>query len=113
MSAVVKTDAPEELLLQQLCVILNGYLEPKQITSVISAYHLADQAHYNQFRKSGEPYICHPISVAIILAKMRMDACGITVAILHDVLEDTEVSKDQLTAQFGSEVAELVDGVTK
>ncbi|MCK5478322.1 MAG: bifunctional (p)ppGpp synthetase/guanosine-3',5'-bis(diphosphate) 3'-pyrophosphohydrolase, partial [Methylococcales bacterium] len=66
-----------------------------------------------QFRKSGEAYICHPLSVAITLAEMRMDTRGIISAILHDVIEDTPVNKDEITAEFSIEVADLVDGVTK
>ncbi len=77
------------------------------------AYQLAAEAHEGQLRVSGEPYICHPLSVAIILAGMRMDAKGVMAGLLHDVIEDTFVTKEQLACQFGEEVAELVDGVSK
>ncbi|MEY4209955.1 MAG: hypothetical protein RLZ92_334 [Pseudomonadota bacterium] len=107
------TDLPEEKLLKQLCAILHGYLDENQINGVIRAYHLSAAAHSGQFRKSGEAYICHPVSVAIILASMHMDAHGIMAAILHDVIEDTAISKEQLSVEFGPEVADLVDGVTK
>jgi len=104
---------PEDILLQQLCGILQGYLDQTQINDIVRAYHFSAAAHYGQFRKSGEAYICHPVSVAITLATMRMDANGIMAAILHDVIEDTPVSKQELSEQFSPEVAELVDGVTK
>ena len=77
------------------------------------AYTLANRAHVGQVRLTGEPYICHPLSVALILADMRMDARGIMAAIMHDVIEDTPVGKEQIIEEFGLEVAELVDGVTK
>ncbi len=104
---------PEEKLLLQLCDILSGYLDQEHINNVVRAYHYGAAAHSGQFRRSGEAYICHPVSVAITLASMHMDTHGIMAAILHDVIEDTLVSKEELTQQFGREVAELVDGVTK
>ncbi len=104
---------PEQKLLNQLCGQLHGYLEPAQIEEVVRAYHYSADAHSGQFRKSGEAYICHPVSVAITLAEIRMDANGIMAAILHDVIEDTEVSKQDISLAFSPEVAELVDGVTK
>ena len=75
------------------------------------AYQLASAAHATQFRRSGEPYICHPISVAQLLVELGMDSESVAAALMHDVAEDTPV--DDLTAQFGSEVAQMVDGVTK
>ena len=111
--AHIAVELPEEKLLKQLCEILRGYLDQSQIDLVIKAYHLSEKAHTGQYRKSGEAYICHPVSVAIILASMHMDANGVMAAILHDVIEDTEITKDALKAEFGPEVAELVDGVTK
>ncbi len=104
---------PEEILLRELCGILHTYLDETQVNEVVRAYHYSAKAHLGQFRKSGEAYICHPVSVAITLAKMRMDAHGIMAALLHDVIEDTPISKQELSDQFSSEVAELVDGVTK
>jgi len=83
------------------------------IDDCVRAYEFSADAHAGQFRKSGEAYICHPVSVAITLAEMRMDASGIMAAILHDVIEDTPISKKELANQFSEEVAELVDGVTK
>jgi GTP diphosphokinase / guanosine-3',5'-bis(diphosphate) 3'-diphosphatase len=104
---------PEEKLLHQLCGILSGYLDQDNINNIVRAYHFSAGAHSGQFRKSGEAYICHPVSVAISLASMHMDAHGIMAAILHDVIEDTPISKEELAEQFGPEVAALVDGVTK
>ncbi len=77
------------------------------------AYRLAKNAHENQFRKSGEPYINHPVQVAYIAAEMAVDAVGITGCLLHDVVEDTNYTLDDIKTLFGSEVSELVDGVTK
>ncbi len=92
---------------------LQEYLDDGQVNSIYAAYKCADLAHDGQTRRTGEPYITHPLSVAGILADMRMDAESIMAAILHDVLEDTEVQKSDIAAQFGSQVAELVDGVSK
>ncbi|WP_347988807.1 bifunctional (p)ppGpp synthetase/guanosine-3',5'-bis(diphosphate) 3'-pyrophosphohydrolase [Methylomonas sp. AM2-LC] len=104
---------PEEKLLQQLCVILHSYLDQNQINDIIRAYHFSASAHSGQFRKTGEAYICHPVSVAITLAAMHMDANGIMAAILHDVIEDTPITKWEISEKFNPEVADLVDGVTK
>jgi RelA/SpoT family (p)ppGpp synthetase len=104
---------PEDELILKLCNTLSGYLDQAQINDCVRAYEFGADAHSGQFRKSGEAYICHPVSVAISLAEMRMDASGIMAAILHDVIEDTPVSKKELAAQFSAEVADLVDGVTK
>ncbi|MGX2040789.1 RelA/SpoT family protein [Methylocaldum sp. MU1018] len=106
-------ELPNEKLIRRLCSIVSGYLEDAQVEEIYRAYQLALSAHAGQFRLTGEPYICHPLSVALILAEMRMDAKGIMAAILHDVIEDTPVTKEQLREQFGDEVAELVDGVSK
>jgi len=108
-----EVEHPEEKLLNQLCEIVSGYLDPDQIQTIVRAYHFSAAAHEGQFRRSGEAYICHPVSVAICLAGMHMDANGIMAAILHDVIEDTAITKEQLTSEFSREVAELVDGVTK
>jgi RelA/SpoT family (p)ppGpp synthetase len=108
-----ETHRPQDQLIQQLCATLSGYLEQAEIDACVHAYEFGAKAHSGQFRKSGEAYICHPVAVAISLAEMRMDANGIMAAILHDVIEDTPVTKKQLTQEFSKEVAELVDGVTK
>ena len=108
-----KPENPEEKLLRRLCSVLDDYLDKEQVKDIVRAYHFGADAHTGQFRKSGEAYICHPVSVALCLAEMRMDTRGIMAAILHDVIEDTPVSKEQVREQFSDEVAELVDGVTK
>ena len=87
-------------------------MEPNQVEECVRAYEFGARAHSGQYRKSGEAYICHPVAVAISLAKMRMDANCIMAAILHDVIEDTGVSKQDLAKAFNTEVAELVDAVT-
>ena len=90
-----------------------AYLPPAQVTLVLRAYAVGAQAHSGQERKSGEPYITHPVAVASILAELGLDAETIIAAILHDTLEDTELSREALAGEFGEVVAELVDGVTK
>lgn len=92
---------------------LAGYLSEEQVDEVSKAYVVAANAHEGQFRSTGEPYITHPLEVARILANMHMDYQSIIAAMLHDVIEDTEVSKEDITEQFGEVVAELVDGVSK
>ena len=109
----VVTTQPQDELIEKLCSILSGYLDEDQIKECVRAYEFGADAHTGQFRKSGEAYICHPVSVAILLAEMHMDASGIMAAILHDVIEDTPVTKKELVKQFSQEIADLVDGVTK
>jgi len=92
---------------------LAHYFDSQQIQTIEEAYILAKKAHDGQKRHTGEPYVTHPVAVALILAQMRMDPPTIMAAILHDVLEDTPVEKHDLVKQFGKEVADLVDGVTK
>jgi GTP pyrophosphokinase len=100
-------------LISDLCTFLDTYLTPEQISEVYRAYLFGAEAHEGQSRLSGEPYIYHPISVARILAGMRMDHQCLMAAILHDVIEDTPTAKTQLESEFGPEIAELVDGVSK
>ncbi|SFR90988.1 guanosine-3',5'-bis(diphosphate) 3'-pyrophosphohydrolase [Dyella sp. OK004] len=90
-----------------------AYLPESQVVRVTRAYEVGAQAHEGQARKSGEPYITHPVAVAGILAELGLDAETIIAAILHDTLEDTELSRSELASEFGETVAELVDGVTK
>lgn len=113
IAAREEIEKPQEKLIRRLCSALSEYLEPEQIAEVVRSYEVANQAHEGQTRLTGEPYICHPLSVALILADMRMDMHGIMAAIMHDVIEDTPITKSELAEQFGDEVAELVDGVTK
>jgi len=100
-------------LFGELRAELEAYLEPEQVEEVYRAYLLGARAHQGQSRVSGEPYISHPVAVARILSEMRMDADSIIAAILHDVIEDTPTLKENLVDEFGEEVAELVDGVSK
>jgi guanosine-3',5'-bis(diphosphate) 3'-pyrophosphohydrolase len=90
-----------------------AYLPEAQIERVLRAFQIGAEAHAGQERKSGEPYITHPVAVAGILAELGLDAETIISAILHDTLEDTELSRESLSAEFGEVVADLVDGVTK
>lgn len=90
-----------------------AYLKPAERADVLRACHFGDVAHIKDKRKSGEPYITHPIAVAEILAGFRLDRDTIIAAILHDTVEDTEVTEELITAEFGETVARLVDGVTK
>ncbi len=92
---------------------LNSYLHDTQVQLVKRAYFFAEQAHYGQVRRSGEPYVTHPLAVAGVLAAMHMDHQSLMAALLHDTIEDTGVTKEDIGAQFGEEVAELVDGVSK
>ncbi len=102
-----------QFLVSDLCDLLETYLEPERVREVYRAYLYGAEAHEGQRRASGEPYIYHPVEVARTLAEMRLDHQSIIAALLHDVIEDTEVTKDQLAAEFSEEVAELVDGVSK
>ena len=86
---------------------------PYDFEMIDRAYQLAANAHEGQFRRSGEPYICHPLSVAEILVELGMDSESVTAALMHDVAEDTAVTIQEIRAKFGAEVALLVDGVTK
>jgi guanosine-3',5'-bis(diphosphate) 3'-pyrophosphohydrolase len=114
------TSRPEELsedksrfLISDLCGMLESYLEPDQVQEVYRAYLFGAEAHDGQHRMSGEPYIYHPIAAARILAELRLDHKSIIAAILHDVIEDTPTAKEQIATEFGTDVAELVDGVSK
>jgi len=92
---------------------LSTYLSADQVNLVRRAFFYAEQAHDGQRRRSGEAYVTHPLAVANILANMHMDHQSLMAAMLHDVIEDTGIAKEALTAQFGESVAELVDGVSK
>lgn len=101
------------LRIDDLCAIAGEYLEPEQLGSLREACAFAAEAHAGVYRKSGEPYVFHPLAVARILANVRFDQGTLQAALLHDVIEDTSYSKEQLGVRFGLEVAELVDGVSK
>lgn len=96
-----------------LCALLETYLPPEQIDKVRRAYEFGARMHEGQYRKSGEPYIYHPLAVARILAEMHLDHVTLMAAILHDVIEDTPAAKEEVAAAFGRDVAALVDGVSK
>lgn len=99
--------------LGDLLTRINSYMEDPDLALVKKAYNFAKEAHKGQYRVSGEPYIEHPLGVAYILAELELDIISITSALLHDVVEDTSVSSDDINREFGSEIALLVDGVTK
>lgn len=92
---------------------LSNYLDQKEVKKVERAYSYAEQCHSGQMRQSGDPYISHPLAVANILADMRLDHESLMAALLHDVIEDTGVTKGQISRRFGRTVADLVDGVSK
>ena len=90
-----------------------SYMNAEHVKTIKKAYQVAYDAHMGQFRKSGEPYIVHPVQVAGILAELQMDPATVAAGFLHDVVEDTEVSREDIVRDFDEEVAMLVDGVTK
>ena len=106
---LLPADSEDSLLTQRLRV----YLKPEDIEQVWAAYRFSDMAHTGQLRKSGEPYITHPVSVACILAELHMDVPTLVAALLHDVVEDTGVTTQEVSERFGKQVAELVDGLSK
>ena len=110
---VQATEVAVPATLDDLLATLRGYLPDDEVDAVERAYHFAETAHKGQFRRTGHQYITHPLAVAAILADMRMDHQSIMAAVMHDVLEDTGVSKTKLAKSFGKEVAEIVDGVSK
>ena len=97
----------------ELLARCSQFLSKADVERVRQAFMYADDAHLGQFRKSGEPYITHPLAVANILAEWRLDSTTICAGLMHDVLEDTPVAKIEMVERFGVEVAELVDGVSK
>ena len=120
----VKTAPPETLndqtaskkgvaSITHLTTKLAEYLTPSELKKVKEAYRFSDEMHLGQMRKSGEPYISHPIAVAEICADWKLDAQAIMAALLHDVMEDQDVKKDELIERFGAPVASLVDGLSK
>ena len=105
------TSLPEPVL--DLRDLLNTYLEPEKVAVILRAFETGAVAHDGQTRKTGEPYILHPVAVASILASMRMDYTSVAAAILHDTIEDTPLTRQEIESRFGEEIAALVDGVTK
>src|SRR6266436_3333832 len=92
---------------------LGHYLPPSDVALVERAFAFSEHAHEGQFRKSGDPYITHPLAVASILSQWRLDAQGLAAALLHDVMEDTSITKTEIESSFGKPVADMVDGVSK
>ncbi|HZU65858.1 MAG TPA: bifunctional (p)ppGpp synthetase/guanosine-3',5'-bis(diphosphate) 3'-pyrophosphohydrolase [Ktedonobacteraceae bacterium] len=113
------TTNPDEFLalpqmtLEHLLEETRQYLSPEEMERIQRAYEVANLAHRGVVRRSGDPYIQHPLEVALLLADMRIDADGIVAALLHDVVEDTDFTLEELRQQFGESVANIVDGVTK
>ena len=111
------TSAAERSSLSSLTEVLREtieeYLSEAQVEQVMAACTFAELAHLGVVRKSGEPYIVHPIAVAEILGHMRLDTESLIAALLHDVIEDTDISKEEIIQRFGETVADLVDGLTK
>ncbi|MCC6071347.1 RelA/SpoT family protein [Massilia sp. GCM10020059] len=105
--------APGVASVSQLSAKLAEYLSPSELKKVKEAYRFSDEMHLGQVRKSGEPYISHPIAVAEICADWKLDVQAIMAALLHDVMEDQDVKKDELIERFGAPVASLVDGLSK
>ena len=112
---VPEMHAPASLMddLERFRAKLSAYLKPEDVLRVESAYIFSAAAHRGQLRTSGDPYISHPLAVASTLADWHLDAHALTAALLHDVMEDTAITKDEITEKFGNSAAELVDGVSK
>lgn len=102
----------ESLDLNDLTGIIKSY-NPNEVEKIKKAYNMANTLHQDQQRQSGEPYIIHPLNVAYILAELRADSDTVCAGLLHDTLEDTNISKEEIAENFNSDVANLVDGVTK
>ena len=109
----LQAEDESRFLISDLCGMLESYLDQEQVQEVYRAYLFGAEAHEGQHRLSGEPYIYHPIAAARILAELHLDHKSIIAAILHDVIEDTPIAKEQIESAFGADVAELVDGVSK
>ncbi len=112
IESIAEFQSPE-VLYQDLVSHVRKYHPSDDISMIEKAYRTAYEAHKNQVRKSGEPYIIHPLCVAIILADLELDKETIVAGLLHDVVEDTIMTEEEITAEFGGDVALLVDGVTK
>ena len=104
---------PPEELYKKLIATIRAYRPTTDLSEIEKAYKIASKAHEGQKRKSGEPYIIHPLCVAIILAELELDKETIVAGILHDVVEDTVMTREEIAKEFSEEVALLVDGVTK
>ncbi len=103
----------KRVLISDLCKVLDAYMPKKQIENIYRAYIVAATAHDGQYRHSGEAYVFHPINVAMILAELKLDYYCIAAALLHDCIEDTGLTQDDIVKGFGEEVAHIVQGVSK
>ena len=112
IEAIEEFQSPETLY-QELIARVRKYHPSDDISLIEKAYKTANDAHKDQVRKSGEPYIIHPLCVAIILADLELDKETIVAGLLHDVVEDTIMTDEEIGEEFGADVALLVDGVTK
>ncbi|HVK62538.1 MAG TPA: bifunctional (p)ppGpp synthetase/guanosine-3',5'-bis(diphosphate) 3'-pyrophosphohydrolase [Bdellovibrionales bacterium] len=99
--------------LEELCERVRGYFPTADLSIIEKAYHFSERAHEGQIRRSGEPYISHPLGVAAILAELHLDLASIATGLLHDTVEDTHATLEEIEREFGKPIAELVDGVTK
>jgi guanosine-3',5'-bis(diphosphate) 3'-pyrophosphohydrolase len=98
---------------ERLRTKISTYLRAEDVGRVESAYHFSRNAHQGQYRTSGEPYITHPVAVTELVAEWNLDPQALMAALLHDVMEDTHVTKEELAERFGKVTAELVDGLSK
>ena len=98
-----------DMLIQKILTTDKQY----DLSKIITAYEFAAKAHEGQTRSSGQPYIIHPLEVAYILAELELDDSTICAALLHDVVEDTPITHEDIVREFGDEIAEMVEGVTK
>ena len=112
-NSTAASPAPIVASITDLTNRLSEYLSPTDLKLVKEAYRFSDEMHLGQVRKSGEPYISHPIAVAEICAEWKLDVQAIMAALLHDVMEDQDVKKEELIERFGAPVAALVDGLSK
>ncbi len=112
VSTVTFIDRPL-LRLNDILDRISGYHPDPDLDVIKKAYVYSAKVHQGQIRKSGEPYLIHPLEVAGILAEMRLDEASVVTGLLHDTIEDTLATKEEISELFGAEIAELVDGVTK
>ncbi len=116
---VIDTTTSEELnkatpqTIEELCDKVLDYYKRADLSQLRAAYEFSEKAHSGQIRRSGEPYISHPLGVAAILAELKLDLASVITALLHDVVEDTQITLKEIEDKFGSVIAQLVDGVTK
>jgi GTP pyrophosphokinase len=110
---IAETVNPDRVYISDLLASVEGRFDEQQLKDIYRAYLLAAEAHDGQTRKSGEPYIFHPLAVAYIVVGMNLDHQSVISAILHDVLEDTDVSREHLVEEFGEEITSIVDGLSK